>query len=126
MPCQGYRGYISSNMDERSVPQNVQQLVIRDYCKRNGLEFLLSATEYCNGYIMLNSLFNDMAIKGIVMYSIFQMPDDYNARHRLWLTQKPSEIHFSAENIRITNLDEAFKLEDVFLIKKIISCQNTH
>lgn len=119
MSCRGYRGYISSNMVERSVPQNVQQLVIREYCKRNGLEFLLSATEYCNGYIMLNSLFNDKSIKGIVMYSMWQMPIDYTARHRLWLQQKNEELYFAAENIKITTLHDAFKLEDIWLLKSL-------
>ena len=43
----GVRGYIFSRpfMGER-VPQHVQNLVIRDYCKKQELKYLLSATEY--------------------------------------------------------------------------------
>ena len=43
----GYRGYIRARQEMgRSVPQHIQQLVMRDYCKKNNLTFLLSATEY--------------------------------------------------------------------------------
>lgn len=41
------KGYIFSRafMGER-VPQHVQNLVIRDYCQKNGYQYLLSGTEY--------------------------------------------------------------------------------
>lgn len=41
------RGYVFSRpfMGER-VPQHVQNLVIRDYCERNRLLYLLSTAEY--------------------------------------------------------------------------------
>ena len=53
----GYRGYIGSReyMGQRT-PQHVQNLVIRDYCKRLGRPYLLSATEYAmdNCYVMFD------------------------------------------------------------------------
>ena len=123
MPCQGYRGYISSNMQERSVPQNIQQLVIRDYCKRNGLEFLLSTTEYGNGYIMLNSLVDNKSIEGLVMYSIWQMPRDKLERINIIFNGMllPGKIHFAAENIRMVNMDNVQMLEDIWLLKRLTS-----
>ena len=41
------RGYIFSRpfMGER-VPQSVQNIVIRDYCQKNNLHYLLSHVEY--------------------------------------------------------------------------------
>ena len=41
------RGYIFSRsfMGERA-PQHVQNIVIRDFCKKKSLSYLLSATEY--------------------------------------------------------------------------------
>ena len=43
----GHRGYIFSRpFHGNRVPQHVQNMVIRDYCQRNGLNYLLSATEY--------------------------------------------------------------------------------
>lgn len=123
MLCQGYRGYISSNMQERSVPQNIQQLVIRDYCKRNGLEFLLSTTEYGNGYIMLNSLVDNKSIEGLVMYSIWQLPGDKLERINIIFNGMllPGKIHFAAENIRMVNMDNVQMLEDIWLLKRLTS-----
>ena len=42
-----FRGYIFSRpfMEER-VPQHVQNIVIRDYCSKKDIQYLLSATEY--------------------------------------------------------------------------------
>lgn len=94
----GYRGYIGSNLAfGRSVPQNVQQLVIRDYCQRHGLEFLLSATEYHEGNLILNNVINDINIEGIVFYSIGLLPRSKEARKRLYSCGK--DIRFAAENI---------------------------
>lgn len=104
MSCQGYRGYIGSHLAfGRSVPQHIQQLVIRDYCQRNNLAFLLSATEYHEGSMMLESLL-ESAIEGIVFYSIGLLPKDKAARQRLYNTHK--DIRFAAENIH--KIDQEF------------------
>jgi len=93
------RGYISHKMTNgRSVPQSIQQQVIRNYCEKNGLKFLLSATEFEGQRIMLNSIKESV----IVMYSIFQWP-------RGWKTDK--DVRFAAENCRYTpDMDELFDL----------------
>lgn len=89
-----YRGYISHCMwGKRSVPQNVQQQIIRQYCEKNGLQFLLSATEFEGQTIMLDAIKEH----GIVMYSIFCMPKDKKARKKLYNSGK--EVHFAAENM---------------------------
>ena len=50
------RGYIFSRpfMEER-VPQHVQNIIIRDYCSKKDIQYLLSATEYAmkNSTLML-------------------------------------------------------------------------
>ena len=66
----GFRGYIFSRpfMEER-VPQHVQNIVIRDYCSKKGIHYLLSATEYAmeNSALILRQLINDLPIiDGIV------------------------------------------------------------
>ena len=58
----GYRGYISSRPSANGrVPQHVQNLVIRDYCATNNLNFLLSAVEYAmpNSFIMLEQVIKE-------------------------------------------------------------------
>lgn len=111
----GYRGYISSQMLERSVPQYVQQLVIRDFCQKNGLKFLLSATEYHEGVLMLKNIISDDSIIGIVFYSIFQLPKDYN-----FIFHTGKQIFFAAENMRVLEKQERDKLDDIFLLRSIL------
>lgn len=116
MNSQGYRGYITSHMQERSVPQHIQQMVIREYCKKNEFDFLLSATEYHEGTKMLISILQE-DIAGVVMYSIFQMPTDKTKRYEIYYYGR---LHFAAENMCVTNKQEQDKLEDIFLLRKIL------
>ena len=117
------RGYIFSRpfLEER-VPQHVQNLVIRDYCKKNKFQFLLSATEYAipNSYIMLKQIISELSkIDGIVAYSIFQLPLKYKDRFetiKLILNQS-KEIHFACEDMRIQNNEDFDKIESIWQIK---------
>ena len=84
----GYRGYISSRLccDTR-IPQHVQNLVIRDYCARESMSYLLSAAEYAmpESYMMLQKILDDLAnIEGIACYSLFQLPFDDKERRRIY------------------------------------------
>lgn len=103
------RGYITHTMQgDRSVPQSVQQKIIRLYCEQNGLQFLLSATEFEGHSIMLESIKEDY----ICMYSIWCMPRDKAVRQRLYASGK--EVHFAAENMRMDpeNLETIFGVVD--------------
>ena len=78
MKIKTVRGYIFSRkfLDER-VPQHVQNIVIRDYCKNNNLQYLLSSTEYIleDSHLMMQQLMNEIKkTDGIVAYSLFQLP----------------------------------------------------
>ena len=117
------RGYIFSRpfLGER-VPQHVQNLVIRDYCKKNQFQFLLSATEYAmpNSDIMLKQVITELdKINGIVAYSIFQLPINREERViaiRSILEQK-KEIHFACEDMRIQNNEDFEKIQNIWQIK---------
>ena len=72
-----FRGYIFSRefMGER-VPQNVQNLFIRDFCNKNNFQYLLSATEYAmesSSMVLAQTINESKKIEGIVAYSIFQL-----------------------------------------------------
>ena len=78
------RGYIFSRpfMSER-VPQNIQNLVIRNFCKNYKYMYLLSAAEYSmeNSDAVLKSIINNSkGISGIVAYSLYQLPKDIEIR----------------------------------------------
>ena len=95
----GFRGYIGSRKyNNYNVPHHVQNLVIRDYCQRNGLVYLLSVTEYSmpGSYLMLEEILRELSdLNGIVMHSIFMLPEDRKYRERLCkrILDKNNSIH---------------------------------
>ena len=83
-------------MEER-VPQNIQNLTIKNYCITNKLLLQMSAVEYTmdGSYIILRNLFNDLnSIDGLIFYSLFQLPIDDNERNNIckFILQKKKKI----------------------------------
>ena len=81
------RGYIFSRsfFNER-VPQHIQNIVIRDFCKKNHLNYNLSLVEYAmkGSYTMFNQLVNEIdSFDGVVLYSLFQLPESNEVRNIL-------------------------------------------
>ena len=127
---QGYRGYIGARMEMgRSTPQHIQQLVIRDYCAKRGMNFLLSATEYCmpGCTLILDAVLAELhALDGIVMYSLYQMPTDKQKRMAMYnaLFAQGCELHCAAEGIAIKNHSDAQRIEDIWLVQHAIAGQS--
>ena len=122
----GFRGYIFSRpfMEER-VPQHVQNIVIRDYCSKKGMQYLLSATEYAmnNSALMLRQLVKELpTIDGIVAYSMFQMPEDDNERQRIFnsVLSCKKEIHFAVEGLSLYDLGTYNHIENIWQVKKTL------
>ena len=120
------RGYIFSRpfMDER-VPQHVQNIVIRDYCSKKDIQYLLSATEYSmkNSTLMLRQLLRDMSsTDGIVAYSIFQMPEDDFERQSVFdnVLALKKEIHFAVEGLSIYDDESHNHIENIWQVKKTL------
>ncbi len=118
------RGYNFSRpfMGERA-PQHVQNIVIKDFCTKNKLNFLLSATEYSmkNSSYILNELINDLDnLYGIVAYSIFQLPENEKKRKEMLQTiiKKKKKIFFACENLKVSNKNEMIKIETIWKIRK--------
>ncbi len=126
---QGYRGYICARMEMgRSAPQHIQQLVIRDYCAKRGMTFLLSATEYCmeGCTLILDAVLAELgALEGIVMYSLYQMPTDKTKRMAMYeaLFAGGCELHCAAEGHVIRNWDDANRIEDIWLVRDVMTQQ---
>ena len=118
------RGYNFSRpfMGERA-PQHVQNIVIKDFCTKNNLNFLLSATEYSmidSSYI-LSELINDLDnLHGIVAYSIFQLPEDNKKRKEFLrkILKKKKNIFFACENLKVTNNIEMKAIDTIWKIRK--------
>ena len=82
------KGYIFSRpfFGER-VPQHIQNIILRDYCKKKDINFLLSATEYAvdkSTYILFELVKDFRNYNGIVLYSVFQLPSEKKLRHQLF------------------------------------------
>ena len=109
-------------MGER-VPQSVQNLVLRNYCINNNIEFELSSTEYSmeNSYYVLNKLTEEKKCKNIVFYSLFQLPRDNEKRLKIIkrLIKKRKKLFFAIENIEVKKNSDIKKIENIWYIKKI-------
>ena len=123
MKLKKVRGYIFSRpfMDERA-PQHVQNIVIRYYCERNNLFYLLSSTEYARkkSHLMLDQVLNELKdIDGIVAYSLFQLPENKKIRSQVYkkIIKSKKEIHFAVEGLKITNIKDIKKIEDIWSVK---------
>ena len=118
------KGYIFSRgfMGER-VPQSVQNLVLRNYCINNNIEFELSSTEYSmeNSYYVLNKLTEEKKYKNIVFYSLFQLPADNEKRLKIIkkLIKKRKKLFFAIEDIKVKKNSDIKKIENIWHIKKI-------
>ena len=122
----GFRGYIFSRpfMGER-VPQHVQNIVIRDYCSKKGIQYLLSGTEYAmkNSTLILRQLVKDLpSIDGIVAYSIFQMPEDDTERQSIFnsILSSKKEIHFAVEGLSLYDNESYSQIENIWQVKKTL------
>ena len=120
------RGYIfSRKFFEERVPQNVQNLVIRDYCNKLGYQYLLSSVEYAmnRSNLMLNSISKEIkSIDGIVFYSYFQLPESYSERKKLYknVFSKNKSLHFALENTKISSILQANDIDEILTIKKFM------
>ena len=109
-------------MEERA-PQHVQNIIIRDYCNKKNIHYLLSATEYTmeNSALILKQLINDLhLVDGIVAYSVFQMPEDDTERQNIFgkILSLNKEIHFAVEGLSLYDNDSLNRIEDIWQVKK--------
>ena len=120
------KGYIFSRKfyDER-VPQHIQNLVLRNYCQVNKLQYLLSATEYAmkESSLMLNKLIKELKdIDGLIFYSLFQLPENDTERQKIYriVINLKKEIHFVVEDMKLKNKKDIKDIEQIILIKKTL------
>lgn len=110
------RGYISSGtFRDTRIPQHVQNLVIRDYCRTMQLTYILSKAEYSfstYSWSQLKSCIRE-GVDGIVMYSILQLPKSKSSRWELYMQclENEVEIHFACEGERISGRKDVETIE---------------
>jgi len=117
------RGYVYSRpFMGTKVPQHVQNLVIRDYCKKHELHFLLSTVEYSmlGSLLILEQLLEELeTIDGIVMYSLFQLPENIKQRHRIYdyTLNSKSTMHFALEGLSMENEKQKTRVENIWMVR---------
>lgn len=120
------RGYIFSRpfMGER-VPQHVQNLVIRDYCERTGLQFLLSATEYAmeDCHLILEQILDELVnLHGLIAYSLFQLPEKKQSREKIYqkIIAEKKSFYFAVEGMTAQTPQDFERIETIWLIRKTL------
>jgi sporadic carbohydrate cluster protein (TIGR04323 family) len=123
------RGYITSTpfAGER-VPQHIQNIVIRDYSKKNKINLLMSNTEYCmkDCQLILNQTIKELDIvDGIIFYSLFQLPVKDTERYYIYesVISNKKILYFAVESIAAKSKDDFSLIEDIWNIKATLpSC----
>ena len=121
----GHRGYIGSRRYfGDSAPQQVQNLVIRDYCARNEFTYFLSVTEYAMDacYIMLNHVVQEAPrLKGVVLYSLFMLPLIKSRRFGVYsaILGAGATLHAALEGVDISSSDDVERVEEIWNIKNL-------
>ena len=122
---EGYRGYVGSrSYSGIDFPQQIQNFIIRNYCQKYKLHYLLSATEYkmpgC--YMILKEILETLPnIQGIVLFSIFMLPKDALKRQSIYerLFESKSSLHAALEEITIHKEEDVESVEDLLRIHQI-------
>ena len=119
------RGYIFSRpfLEEFRVPQHVQNIVIKNFCEQNKFNYLLSATEYAmkNSSYMLEKILYDLKkVDGIVMYSLYQLPEDQEYRKKILfkIVQSKKKLFLLVKNFLFRIIKMLKKLKIYGLLKK--------
>lgn len=121
-----FRGYISSRpIAGDRVPQAVQNLVVRDFARRKGLDFMLSATEYAmpHCHMMLEQVIDDMAgCGGAILYSLNQLPEEGRRRQTLLERALTSggTLYAALEDLRLADRGDLARWEDITLVRQAL------
>lgn len=122
----GYRGHIASRPIAGSrIPQHVQNLVVRDYAARKGLAYLLSATEFSmpDCHLVLDGVMNEIdAYEGVIVYSLFMLPQDRDARHVIYdrLLSAGAVMYAAVEDYRIASAGDVERVEEIWRISEVL------
>ncbi len=121
----GYRGYIGSRpYAGNDFPQHVQNFLIRSYCQKHQFTYLLSATEYrmTGCYMILEEVLSAIdQVEGIVMCSIFMLPESVDKRKRIYgaILKAGCTLHAALEDIAIQQEEDIHIVEDILMLNKI-------
>ena len=102
-------------------------MVIREYVKKIGENYLLSATEYYmpECYLMLEAVLENLkGLGGLVFYSTHLLPLKKENRNRVLnkLLLSDVEVHFALEEIQLKRVGDIKIIDDIFLVRELSPC----
>tara|TARA_B100000989_G_C19532870_1_gene471153 strand:+ start:876 stop:1325 length:450 start_codon:yes stop_codon:yes gene_type:complete len=117
-------GYINlRQFNGSTLSSTLQNLVMRDFCIKNGFTFNISPSEFIfnNSYTQLNSLLNSKSISGVVMCSIFMLPKNIKERLKLYklANKNKKKMYFVFEKISVLKLKDFNQIEELFFMRSI-------
>ncbi len=121
----GLRGYCTHNsIGPYSMPVPAQNIIFRDYCNINNIEFKMSSNElyFKNSYLQLNDLIkNSREYVGIMMVSIYVLPSDNKLRNQIFklFLRQNVELHIILENIVAKSKNDFNKLNELLLFNEV-------
>jgi sporadic carbohydrate cluster protein (TIGR04323 family) len=126
----GHRGYIASRpVRGQLMPQQVQNLVVRDYARRKGLTYKLSATEYgmpgC--YMMLETVLNELdSLEGVILFSLFMLPARPERRRAIYdrVLGAGASLHAALEDLAVTSEADVARVEDILLLEPLTTTRS--
>ena len=123
----GYNG--ARHLATGRAPQHIQNMVIRDYCRRHDLTFKLSASEYAmpHCYMMLDKLVEEISQHdGIVMYSMFMLPARTTRRRALYkrILGAGASLHAAVEDLALATDTDLTRWEDILRVQALVANTN--
>lgn len=118
----GFKGYCTHQpFGGMRIPVPGQNAVMRDYARRQGLEFKLSVNElnfpYC--YLMLDVLLDQMTdLEGFIITSLFMLPNSKSARRDIFqsILDHDCSLHIVFENLVVSDGTSWAAAEDIILV----------
>ena len=126
----GYGGYISTRrISGHRIPQHVQNLVVREYARRKGLEFKLSATEHASTacYLILEEVLADLSnLDGVIAYSLYMLPRDKARRLGVYNTiiDNCCRLFLAVEDFEVSKESDIERVETIWKIQEITDSQS--
>src|SRR4051812_7945450 len=114
----GYRGYVSSReFGGFRIPVPVQTVMLRDYCQRNKLLYMLhvNENEFPHSYLVLDGLMAELdALEGVLMFSMYMLPERPQRRAGIYqrFFELGLELHLVLENLVLRQPADARPVED--------------
>ena len=116
-----YAGYINLKAINGVIfPSYAQNQMNKDFIvnKLNG-QFFLATNEntYGSNNIVLVSLLKERSIRGVVMLSVFSLPNSFNERKNIYkiCLKNKKEIHFNFEDIKFKFKKDIDKIEEYLI-----------